>query len=165
MDEMISIASKYDKMRPKILDYFLNITGLSETEFEKQIEKKEKEKLTFLKSSKMTTTNELKDSEFSKSLDEFVIENSNNQNWKRKIEKIQKKILFPVFFSKNVNSKTFKKIQNKTSIRNLEMQSISERRNLVALKKVTVQEITCNYLDKINKFEKKSILSHLLILI
>ena len=38
---------------------------------------------------------------------------------------------------------------------NLEMQSISERRNLVALKKVTVQEITCNYLDKINKFEKK----------
>ena len=34
------------------------------------------------------------------------------------------------------------------------MQSISERRNLVALKKVTVQEITCNYLDKINKFEK-----------
>ena len=44
MDEMISIASKYDKMRPKILDYFLNITGLSETEFEKQIEKKEKEK-------------------------------------------------------------------------------------------------------------------------
>ena len=156
MDEMISIASKYDKMRPKILDYFLNITGLSETEFEKQIEKKREGKALLLpKSSKMTTTNELKDSEFSKSLDEFVIENFNNQNWKRKIEKIQKKILFPVFFSKNVNSKTFKKIQNKTSIRNLEMQSISERRNLVALKKVTVQEITCNYLDKINKFEKK----------
>ena len=83
--KMISIASKYDKMRPKILDYFLNITGLSETEFEKQIEKREGKALLLPKSSKkMTTTNELKDSEFSKSLDEFVIENSNNQNWKRK---------------------------------------------------------------------------------
>ena len=48
----------------------------------------------------MTTTNELKDSEFSKSLDEFVIENSNNQNWKRKIEKNSKENTISSFFFK-----------------------------------------------------------------
>ena len=48
----------------------------------------------------MTTTNELKDSEFSKSLDEFVIENSNNQNWKRKLKKFKRKYYFSFFFKK-----------------------------------------------------------------
>ena len=47
----------------------------------------------------MTTTNELKDSEFSKSLDEFVIENSNNQIGKEKIEKF-KNTISSFFFKK-----------------------------------------------------------------
>ena len=75
--EAKKLAKKYDPLKPKILDYYLNITGYSESEFERTIKKHRKGKANHLPDpSIMKQNNFLNDNEISDSVKDYISQNS-----------------------------------------------------------------------------------------
>ena len=150
--EAKKLAKKYDLLKPKILDYYLNITGYSESEFERTIKKHRKGKSKHLPDpSTMKQNNFLNDNEISDSVKDYISQNSEKMTWKKKIDNINNELLFPNFFDFKTQKIKLRK-SNKTNLLSL---SLKEKRDLIKNKKISISELCSNHLKIYDKLDKK----------
>ena len=129
--EAKKLAKKYDPMKPKILDYYLSITGYEEKDFEKKIKKHRSGKAKNLPDPKlMKKNNLLSKEEVNDSVKDYISKNSEKMIWQKKINSINNELLFPNFFETKAQNFTNKKINNQKLL----SLSINEKRNLIRKK-------------------------------
>ena len=150
--EAKKLAKKYDPMKPKILDYYLSITGYEEKDFEKKIKKHRSGKAKNLPDPKlMKKNNLLSKEEVNDSVKDYISKNSEKMIWQKKINSINNELLFPNFFETKAQNFTNKKINNQKLL----SLSINEKRNLIRKKNISIMDICNGHLKIYEQLEKK----------